>query len=253
ILFSLAFILSFRFNRRRTEDSTHPLWSLILYKLCGTNLGRLLPTPQFRLYISPKISDPNKTLSGAALEVIPDFCILLYSAQPVKPQTFLAQILQQITTSFLPSPHTVRISSLSIPLLVELKRPISRNCVDLKELMSQLTSSMLNARRQVMAQALCLFSISSYHRQDKVILIAGVGEWWSFRQVSRSDFKGKIFQDRQYSELLQVKENEKEDTNEDITHLMGSSRTGDMETYEAQTKEETLDETRVRHRRERAE
>ncbi|KAJ3792073.1 hypothetical protein GGU11DRAFT_803610, partial [Lentinula aff. detonsa] len=178
ILFSLAFILSFRFNHRRTEDSTHPLWSLILYKLCGTNLGRLLPTPQFQLYISPKISDPNKTLSGAVLEVIPDFCILLYSAQPVKPQMFLAQILQQIMTSFLPSPHTVRISSLSIPLLVELK-----------------------------SQALCLFSISSYHRQRKVIIIAGVGEWWSFRQVSRSDFKGKIFQDRQYSELLQVKEN----------------------------------------------
>ncbi|KAJ4002002.1 hypothetical protein F5050DRAFT_1721117 [Lentinula boryana] len=126
ILFSLAFILSFR-----TQDSTHPLWSLILYELCGTNLGRLLPTTplnfreryisgtvvQFRLYISPESSDPNETLSGAVVEVIPDFCILLYSSQPVKPKTFLVQILQQITTSFLPSPHTVRISSLSIPLL----------------------------------------------------------------------------------------------------------------------------------------
>ncbi|KAJ3796911.1 hypothetical protein GGU11DRAFT_786727, partial [Lentinula aff. detonsa] len=178
ILFSLAFILSFRFNRRRTEDSTHPLWSLILYKLCGANLGRLLPTPQFRLYISPESSNPNETLSGAVLEVIPDFCILLYRAHPVKPKT-LAQILQQITSSFLPSPHTVQISSLSIPLLVELK-----------------------------SQALCLFSIPKHHDQDEVYLIAAVGEWWSFRLVSRSDFKGKIFQNRLYGKLLlQVKEN----------------------------------------------
>ncbi|KAJ3995869.1 hypothetical protein F5050DRAFT_1534165, partial [Lentinula boryana] len=226
ILFSLAFILSFRFNRRRTEDSTHPLWSLIMYKLCGPNLGRLLPTPQFRLYISPESSNPNETLSGAVLEVIPDFCILLYSAQPVKPKTVLAQILQQITTSFLPSPHTVRISSLSIPLLVELKRPVSRKCVDIGEVMYQLTSSMLNARNQVMAQALCLFSIPNYHHQRKVILIAGVGEWWSFRLVSRSDFKGKIFQDHRYSQLLQVEGKEKED-NRNMTHLMGSSQTGD--------------------------
>ncbi|KAJ3720711.1 hypothetical protein DFJ43DRAFT_1004899 [Lentinula guzmanii] len=251
ILFSLAFILSFRFNRRRTEDSTHPLWSLILYKLCGPNLGRLLPTPQFRLYISPESSNPNETLSGAVLEVIPDFCILLYRAQPVKPKTFLAQILQQITTSFLPSPHTVQISSLSIPLLVELKRPISRNCVDLKEFMSGLTSSMLKARNQVTAQALCLFSIPEHHDQDGVFLIAAVGEWWSFRLVSRSDFEGRIFQDHLYDKLLQVKENEKED-NEDMTHLMGSSQTGDMEKYQAQMKEETPEEIRLRHKRERA-
>ncbi|KAJ3979779.1 hypothetical protein F5890DRAFT_1633061 [Lentinula detonsa] len=252
ILFSLAFILSFRFNRRRTEDSTHPLWSLILYKLCGANLGRLLPTPQFRLYISPESSNPNETLSGAVLEVIPDFCILLYRAHPVKPKT-LAQILQQITSSFLPSPHTVQISSLSIPLLVELKRPISRNCVDLKEFMSEVTSSMLKARKQVTAQALCLFSIPKHHDQDEVYLIAAVGEWWSFRLVSRSDFKGKIFQNRLYGKLLlQVKENENED-NEDMTHLMGSSQTGDMEKYQAQMKEEeTLEEIRLRHDRERA-
>ncbi|KAJ3995880.1 hypothetical protein F5050DRAFT_1674000, partial [Lentinula boryana] len=226
ILFSLAFILSFRFNRRRTEDSTHPLWSLILYKLCGTNIGLLLPTPQFRLYISPQSSDPNETLSSAVVEVIPDFCILLYSAQPVKPKTFLAQILQQITTSYLPSPHTVRISSLYIPLLVELKRPISRNCIDLKEVMSRLTSAMLNAREQVMSQALCLFSIPNYHCQEQVIVIAAVGEWWSFRLVSRSAFNGKIFDGNRYFEFIKVQGNEKE-KNENMMHLMGSSQTED--------------------------
>ncbi|KAJ3720721.1 hypothetical protein DFJ43DRAFT_1125038 [Lentinula guzmanii] len=247
ILFSLAFILSFRFNRRRTEDSTHPLWSLILYKLCGTNLGLLLPTPQFRLYISHQSSDPNETMSGAVVEVIPDFCVLLYNAQPVQPKAFLAQILQQITTSSLPSPHTVQISSLSIPLLVKLKRPISRNCIDLKEFMSQLTSAMLNARDQ----ALCLFSIPNYHCQEQVMVIATVGEWWSFRLLSRSEFDGKIFEGNRYLELIKGQGNDKE-KNEN-THLMGSSQTGDMEKYQAQMKEETLEETRVRHTRERAE
>ncbi|KAJ3745150.1 hypothetical protein DFH05DRAFT_1460033 [Lentinula detonsa] len=101
------------------------------------------------------------------------------------------------------------------------------------------------------SQALCLFSIPEHHDQDGVFLIAAVGEWWSFRLVSRSDFEGRIFQDHLYDKLLQVKENEKED-NEDMTHLMGSSQTGDMEKYQAQMKEETPEEIRLRHKRERA-
>ncbi|KAJ3913634.1 hypothetical protein F5877DRAFT_71395 [Lentinula edodes] len=73
ICLSLAFVASVRFNRRRTEDSTHPTWSLIMVHLCGTQLGRLQPIPQYRLYYSEADllnldQDPDKTLPGCDVE-----------------------------------------------------------------------------------------------------------------------------------------------------------------------------------------
>ncbi|KAJ3805091.1 hypothetical protein F5876DRAFT_52423 [Lentinula aff. lateritia] len=199
IAFAISFILSVKFNRRRTEDSTHPVWSLILIQLCGSNLGCLQPVPQYRLYFSAinfTDLDPNETISGSDVEVIPDFCILLHRAVLVQKGVFKS-LLSAIQPTHLPS-RAIKITSIFIPLLVELKRPVSRNCNNIDELMSGLGTMMKSAQSQAEGQAHCLFSIPNYHRQTHVVLIAAVGEWWSFRFVPRSRFGGRVFDGTKY-------------------------------------------------------
>ncbi|KAJ4498492.1 hypothetical protein C8R41DRAFT_864685 [Lentinula lateritia] len=200
IVFALSFLLSVKFNRRRTEDSTHPVWSLILIQLCGSNLGRLQPVPQYRLYFSAvdfTDLDPNETISGSDVEVIPDFCILLHRAVLVRVVGPLRPLLANIQSTYLPS-RAIKITSTFIPLLVELKRPVSRHCRDIDEFMSGLGTMMNSAQSQAEGQAHCLFSIPNYHRQMHVVLLAAVGEWWSFRFVPRSNFGGKTFNGNKY-------------------------------------------------------
>ncbi|GAW06197.1 hypothetical protein F5879DRAFT_1064898 [Lentinula edodes] len=200
IVFALSFLLSVKFNRRRTEDSTHPVWSLILIQLCGSNLGRLQPVPQYRLYFSAvdfTDLDPNETISGSDVEVIPDFCILLHRAVLVRVEGPLRSLLANIQSTYLPS-RAIKITSTFIPLLVELKRPVSRNCRDIDEFMSGLGTMMKSAQSQAEGQAHCLFSIPNFHRQMHVVLLAAVGEWWSFWFVPRSNFSGKTFNGNKY-------------------------------------------------------
>lgn len=155
ILFALSFILSVRLNRRRTEDSTHPLWSLLLIQLCGSDIGRLQPTPQYRLYYSEEDItnlDPNKTISGCDVEVIPDFCILLHCAARDQQGT-LKSILANTMPIRLPShSRAIEITSSFVPLLVELKRPVSRNCMHIDQFMSGLGTMMNSAQFQAMDQ-----------------------------------------------------------------------------------------------------
>ncbi|KAF8830900.1 hypothetical protein HHX47_DHR1000232 [Lentinula edodes] len=154
IVFALSFLLSVKFNRRRTEDSTHPVWSLILIQLCGSNLGRLQPVPQYRLYFSAvdfTDLDPNETISGSDVEVIPDFCILLHRAVLVRVEGPLRSLLANIQSTYLPS-RAIKITSTFIPLLVELKRPVSRNCRDIDEFMSGLGTMMKSAQSQAEGQ-----------------------------------------------------------------------------------------------------
>ncbi|KAJ3875663.1 hypothetical protein F5051DRAFT_470177 [Lentinula edodes] len=199
IVFALSFLLSVKFNRRRTEDSTHPVWSLILIQLCGSNLGRLQPVPQYRLYFSAidfTEFNPNETISGSDVEVIPDFCILLHRAVLLRKGP-LRPLLANIQSTYLPS-RAINITSSFIPLLVELKRPVSRNCNNINEFMSGLGTMMKSAQSQAEGQAHCLFSIPNYHRQMHVVLIAAVGEWWSFWFIPRSNFGGKTFNGKKY-------------------------------------------------------
>lgn len=134
LLLSLALIASFRYNRRRTEDRLHPLWSLILARLCGNHLGRLLPTPQFRLYFfsaTNSAADPDSTMPGADFEVIPDFCLLLQRVAFASSYISLTmiQFLAQLSPINLPY-HRIRVSTLFIPLILELKRSVTRTYVD---------------------------------------------------------------------------------------------------------------------------
>ncbi|KAJ3906248.1 hypothetical protein F5879DRAFT_798026 [Lentinula edodes] len=214
ICLSLAFVASVRFNRRRTEDSTHATWSLIMVQLCGVQLGRLQPIPQYRLYYAEADllnfnQDPDKTVPGCDVEVIPDYCILLHRAvfMPdirLRTDKTFRNLLSSISPLNLPY-HSIRISTSFIPVLVELKRPVSRNCVDIQQFMSELVVFMQNAQEQVEHQALCLFSMPNFYRQSYVVAIAAVGEWWCLRVFRRSDFK-KVFNKEDYLDKVESRE-----------------------------------------------
>ncbi|KAJ3926251.1 MAG: hypothetical protein NXY57DRAFT_1114365 [Lentinula lateritia] len=259
ILFALSFILSVRLNRRRTEDSTHPLWSLILIQLCGSDIGRLQPTPQYRLYYSEEDItdlDPNKTISGCDVEVIPDFCILLHCAARDQQGT-LKSILANTMPIKLPShSRAIEITSSFVPLLVELKRPVSRNCMHIDQFMSGLGTMMNSAQFQAMDQANCLFSIPNFRRQQEVVLIAAVGEWWSFRFVPRSGFVD-TFDGEAYvldrAEYLKKEQRNNPEAEEYKTKLMDPADIQGMEHYDVQAAQETAQQTKARHDQERNE
>ncbi|KAJ3859310.1 hypothetical protein EV359DRAFT_86553 [Lentinula novae-zelandiae] len=254
IAFAISFILSVKFNRQRTEDSTHPVWSLILIQLCGSNLGRLQPVPQYRLYFSAidfTDLDPNETISGSDVEVIPDFCILLHRAVLGQKGVFKS-LLSAIQPTHLPS-RAIKITSIFIPLLVELKRPVSRNCDNIDELMSGLGTMMKSAQSQAAGQAHCLFSIPNYHRQMHVVLIAAVGEWWSFWVVPRSRFGRKTFNGEQYvSNVNDRLEGEQRNNpiEEDSAKLMSPNQIREMEDFIAHAGE-TPAQIKNRHDAER--
>ncbi|KAJ3884858.1 hypothetical protein GG344DRAFT_83422 [Lentinula edodes] len=255
IAFALSFILSVKFNRRRTEDSTHPVWSLILIQLCGSNLGRLQPVPQYRLYFSAidfNNFDPNQTIPGGDVEVIPDFCILLHCAVLIQ-KGALRPLLAKIQSTYLPF-RAIKITSVFIPLLVELKRPVSRNCRrSIDEFMSGLGTMMKSAQSQAAGQAHCLFSIPNYHRQMHVVLIAAVGEWWSFWVVPRSRFGGKTFNGKKYVSYVNDRlegEQRNNPIEEDSAKLMSPNQTQEMEDFIAHVGE-TPAQIKNRHDAER--
>ncbi|KAF9060203.1 hypothetical protein BDP27DRAFT_1430356 [Rhodocollybia butyracea] len=256
IVFSLALIASIRFNRRRTEDSTHPTWTLIVIRLCGKHLGRLQPTPQYRLYYSAadlaSTTDPNRTLSGADVEVIPDFCILLQRAAVVlsAAQQSMSALLSTITSLNL-CYHAIHITASFLPLLLELKRPVSRHPVDIEEFMDDLSTFMQHARQQVLAQAHCLFSIPVYRRQTHVVAVAAVGEWWCFQVLHRSSFSHQGAFDRErYMELQDRDEHTWTSVNreEDIIDLVHPADTDQMKEV---LQKESLKDKRARQTEER--
>ncbi|KAF5381248.1 hypothetical protein D9757_007891 [Collybiopsis confluens] len=136
-----SFILSMSFNPRRTEDPGHPLWSMFLAKVCGELHGRLIIAPQSHLYTSRKdllssfisdSADPDGTTPDSDIEeVIPDFVVMLYQAKVHNARfKVLLRVLSMLKLDFLPYNH-VQISACFLPIVLELKRPITRHSPDL--------------------------------------------------------------------------------------------------------------------------
>ena len=207
LLLALAFVHSSRFNTRRTENSGYGLWSIVFLGLIRDHLDLFIPCPQFGLYLSPKekefydsLGDEDNT-GNISLDTIPDnkargvyvdLSILLpravYSDGPSTVwqnlQSFLSRVSHISTTH-----REVRIESLDVSLLLELKRPPSRHLGSVLSLLRQVIKSLRNGQQQAMQQAHCLFSSPKYAKQKSVMLIAAAGEWWTFYQLSRKDFR----------------------------------------------------------------
>ncbi|KAH7874965.1 uncharacterized protein C8R40DRAFT_1106418, partial [Lentinula edodes] len=119
--------------------------------------------------------------------------------------------------------------------------------------MSGLGTMMKSAQSQAEGQAHCLFSIPNYHRQMHVVLIAAVGEWWSFRFVPRSIFGGKTFDGKKYVSHVNAQLEGEERNNpieEDAARLMDPNLIQDMKNFMAHAGE-TPAQIKDRHDAER--
>lgn len=254
---AIAFLYS-QYNTRSTEHMTHPLWNLILFRLCEKHItqGRLIPTPQYRIWVTKteaseyENNDVTVGEQGAAgeavnfldglegnddseeeeevdkydrscatisqspkniMEVIADYVVLVPQVRlQVKTGiTWLddnpslaniktrmlgclndpAHFLEQISFIF-PTWTTVRACKVYMPLLLELKRPVSRNPSTIDDHTSQINARLSDAMSQVEEQALCLFKSGKFSHQRWAFLVAATGDFWTFRVIVRGKAEG---------------------------------------------------------------
>ncbi|KAJ3766398.1 hypothetical protein FB446DRAFT_825364 [Lentinula raphanica] len=218
ILISQAYPDSVLLNPRRTEDTTHPLWSAILYFTCLPRIDRCYVVPQKRISLVAPLSDadPNKTvtLKAGGIEVISDFTVMSFVILPKDART----ILDWQTTSFiLPPSRSITVIKTYSPIFVELKRPISRNCRDIHQFMSQLTRSIDRAQQQVREQVYCYFCVPQSFIQSKAAALAATHGWWCFCHDQRAQIDPKYsFNAERYRLDLDVDDQLKVDMETDV-------------------------------------
>jgi len=138
-----------------------------------------------RHYPGDVTMDSVDTISQRAKYIIPDF-------------TILACLLRQRKSVSEPFDYPgdfpkwaddfdfwrlFRIEEVYYPALVEVKRPVSRTLQDHVEFLSQLRVMMLKATVGLRNQAKYAFALQPKLR--RLLLIASVGEWWSWRILRR--------------------------------------------------------------------
>ncbi|KAJ2917524.1 hypothetical protein MD484_g2866, partial [Candolleomyces efflorescens] len=196
-LYATTFMYSTSFNQRLTEDCVHPLWNFGVFLMCGGNLGKLQPTAQFKLWrmknpARSRYPDPDASIatlrvtSNAVLEVIPDFAILYHRFMHPFGSAIPKNFFSHLTFDYLPHWSSIRLTQTFVPLLAELKRPVTRHANDIKQYGYALLQYIVLARNQVEHQAEFLFKSALYRGQKTVILIAACGDYWSFAHCPKS-------------------------------------------------------------------
>jgi len=166
------FATSYRSNARNIENPWYPAYQLTLIALspAGSNLvvrcQQEIPSPS-------QIFSPDQTNSNDRGYLFPDLDIVLHLPRHGQ------QAGQQ---------HLIYKG------LVELKRNISRRFLfDLLSLDGRgraiLMTSLVKAITQVELQAVFVYARSGVDEQGRMVLIAGVGPFWTCCVVDRSDFE----------------------------------------------------------------
>lgn len=74
----------------------------------------------------------------------------------------------------------------------------------------------------------CLFSIYHFHRQNSIIIVAAVGDWWSVRVVNRSDFQNTFSRDQHLTADRDADSEDSEDF--DLVNPQDTEKMKEMET-----------------------
>ncbi|EAU81334.1 hypothetical protein CC1G_07264 [Coprinopsis cinerea okayama7 len=202
---SNAIHYSYSFNPRLTEDVTHAAWNVVV-NLWRNNRPLLFPTPQLYIYKTKQQQleedDPNASLDTVADStsqgVVVDYCILMPAITWYQGQAPTDEELKAINLDFLSLGY---VSSLCAPLLVELKRPVTRSADNILEYIADLGCKIGSAGQQVLLQSQCLFSSAKYADQQWAILVAGAGGWWMCKIVTQQDIE-HMFDISEYGDLL---------------------------------------------------
>ncbi|KAJ7191365.1 hypothetical protein B0H12DRAFT_1332199 [Mycena haematopus] len=190
---------------RRLEHYNYTYWTgEIASLILRGRLEYCLIAPQFPMYVSPKEpQDPNSSMGsgrtqadGDAEGVYVDIAIIMPIVEPRDPQEFgvlriAGESLFNFFTRILPgqphlSPRCLWVSGFEAALLGELKPMPSRHVTGIQSFMRNLTRLLGEASPQAEAQAICLFCSARFATQDKVLILAGAGDYYRLRLVTRA-------------------------------------------------------------------
>ncbi|KAF8189261.1 hypothetical protein K438DRAFT_1833212 [Mycena galopus ATCC 62051] len=203
---ALAICHSSGADPRRLEHYNYTYWTAEAAAfLVRGHLRHCLVAPQLPIYVSPKesmSSDADTSRQTAADSdakgVYVDIAILLPITEPRFPEDLgelgprvagksLAYFFNEILPHLIPgiSPRCIRVIGFEAPVLGELKKLPPRHAMRIGPFHSSLTRLLNEATLQAEAQATCLFCSSRFGTQDEVLLLAGAGDRYQIRRVSR--------------------------------------------------------------------
>ncbi|KAF9558464.1 hypothetical protein CPC08DRAFT_810654 [Agrocybe pediades] len=183
-----------RSNPRRLEDASYAFWGMIFDLMISDLAPEVISCSQFRVYssrsqnhssqeqeIDPDVSNLTEALpSSKGAEAIPDFAHLVAIVGRRK------QRGQGSVESWPALDRWDLLTILYFGVLTfgEIKRPPPRHYSDRPDFEYALLFIMQSAQTQAEEQAEIALKDKRY-KMDGVVLIAGAGEWWSFRFFRR--------------------------------------------------------------------
>jgi hypothetical protein len=222
-MLALAYAYSRRWNPRRLEYHFYGIWNRVFSHLTDDQ-ETLIIIPQSLIYYvdSPRnIADISigTFAEPDANDIVPDFAVahVHYSwRQRVHTPDDLASLVLW---------DAMIVQYVGIPILVEVKRPPSRNLKGV-DFQAALSSYLNDAIADLERQASHLFADHTRASQKSVILIGCSGEWWRWRVATRDDFQ-------EYEKLGVLDEEEDEyDDGEDEDRVY-VSKTAIQEEYDS--------------------
>ncbi|KAK7029028.1 hypothetical protein VNI00_014738 [Paramarasmius palmivorus] len=226
LLSAINMVYNGLFNTRRLESPCYAIWSVVLAKLIDKDEDILIHCPQYAMYLSkadsqlPSGSSPDISFLTApdseAIGVIVDHALLLPSTTLKRPGTILEFLKNlspaQIDSSF----RELSLADLFVPLLVEVKRPVTRHPGSITSFVRGLWELMSAAQLQAEEQAFCLFSSVRHATQNTAIIIAAAGHYWSWKRCTRDGYRNRTaFNINVYQTKLVTAFSSKADVEED--------------------------------------
>ncbi|KAJ7023539.1 hypothetical protein C8F04DRAFT_1134201 [Mycena alexandri] len=225
-ILGLAICHSTTIDPRRMEHYNYTYWTAdVAALIVRGHLKHCLLAPQFPIYISPKepfladtsIGSARTMADGDAEGVYVDIAIVMPVVQPRYVQQLGAlseelenKSLHSFFEDLLPeqleelSPRCLWVSGLEAPVIVELKRGATRHAEKIDAFYHDLNLLLGRGMLQAEAQGLCLFSSWRFATQRRVVLLAGAGEYYTIRLVTRDWAADELGDDPYSAEGLKV-------------------------------------------------
>ena len=184
---AISFGYSGQWNSRRLENHFYSFWNYVFLDLVDDLTPDFIVIPQFQLdTFNDKPLAPDTSISTTAQteakELTPDFSIAALD------------LVRRYVPVALPTPplfptdfnlwRDVRVETMKIPLIAELKRPPSRCAKSGDVFLQDLRTNMKLAQHDLIKQVEHAFLMQP--SVDEIALVACCGEWWSWTISTRA-------------------------------------------------------------------
>ncbi|KAJ3512704.1 hypothetical protein NLJ89_g3375 [Agrocybe chaxingu] len=184
LMAKIAFAYDVSYNKRGLESFSYAFWEDILKMLVVDMKKFVWPMPQLLAYYSSGDSDEDGGYISAKTEPdseatnrIPDFtCIGAVIADHLKGDYTDLQRWDQIV-----------IQNAKPVIVMELKSFGSRRSITIEDYTSNVVAKIVTAQEQALLQAAVIFHKEANIRADRLLLLVGAGEWWSFRLIKKDE------------------------------------------------------------------